>query len=67
MIIRAGFIKRNLQKCELNSQSEITNIDECKWDFFMNMIKSPKFSCEMKCCIENACCDIVNDLEIESM
>ena len=21
-------------KCELNSQREITNIDECKWDFY---------------------------------
>ena len=30
-----------LQKCDLNSQSEITNIDECKWDF-MYTLKSHK-------------------------
>ena len=33
----------------------------------MYMIKSHKFNCEMNCCIENACCDKGNDLEIESM
>ena len=33
----------------------------------MYIVKSHKLNCEMNCCIENACCDIVNDLEIESM
>ena len=62
MIIRAGFIKQIRQKCELNSQSEITYIEECKWDLYIYiyiyMLKSHK----LNCCIENACCDIVNDL-----
>ena len=33
----------------------------------MDMLKSHKLNCEMNCCIENACCDIVIDLEIESI
>ena len=33
----------------------------------MYMLKSHKLNCEMNCCIEDAFCDIVNDLEIESM
>ena len=28
------------RNCEFNSQGEIANIDQCKWDFFMNMLKS---------------------------
>ena len=48
-------------KCDLNSQSEITNIDEYKWDF-MYMLKSHKLNCELNYCIENACCDMINDL-----
>ena len=32
-------------------------------EIFMYMLKSHK----LNCCIEDACCDIVNDLEIESM
>ena len=51
---------------ELNSQGEITNIDECKWDF-MYILKSHKLNCELNCCIENACCDTNNDLKNESM
>ena len=39
--------------CELNSQSEIANIDECN-GIFMNMLKSHELNCEMNCCIENA-------------
>ena len=37
MIIRAGFIKRNLPEI-VNSQGEIANIDECN-GIFMNMLK----------------------------
>ena len=48
-------------ECELNRQGEITNIDECKWDF-MYVLKSHKLNCELNCCIENACCDTINDL-----
>ena len=33
----------------------------------MHMFKSHKLNCEMNCCIEDACYDIVYDLEIESM
>ena len=33
----------------------------------MYVLKSHKLNCEMNCRIEDACCDIVNDLEIESM
>ena len=53
-------------KCELNSQGQITNIDERKWDF-MYILKSHKLNCELNCCIENACCDTINDLKNESM
>ena len=49
------------QTCDFNSQSEITNIDECKWDF-MYMLKSHKLNCELNCCIENTCCDMINYL-----
>ena len=42
------------RNCELNSQSEIANIDECNGIFFMNMLKSHELNCEMKCCIEKA-------------
>ena len=48
-------------ECELNSQGEITNMDECKWDF-MYMLKSHKLNCELNYCIENACYDMINDL-----
>ena len=48
-------------ECELISQGEITNIDECKWDF-MYILKSHKLNCELNCCIENACYDTINDL-----
>ena len=54
-------------KYELNSQGELTNIDEHKWDFYVYIPKSHKMNCEMKFCIENACYDMVNDLYIESM
>ena len=33
----------------------------------MYMLKSHKLNCEINYCIENACSDIANDLEIESM
>ena len=33
----------------------------------MYMLKSHKLNCELNCCIEDACYDIVNDLEIEGM
>ena len=41
------------RNCELNSQSEIANIDECN-GICMNMLKSHELNCEMNCCIENA-------------
>ena len=53
------------QKCELNSQSEITNIDEFKCNF-MYTLKSHKLNCELNCCIENACCDIINDCKMNA-
>ena len=28
---------------------------------FMYMLKSHKLNCEMNCCIENACCDMINE------
>ena len=43
---KGGFIKRNPSECDLNSQSEITNIDECKWDF-MYTLKSHKLNFEL--------------------
>ena len=46
MIIKTGFIKQNLSECDLNSQSEITNIDEYKGDS-MYMFKSHKLNCEL--------------------
>ena len=46
---------------ELNSQGEIANIDECN-GIFMNMIKPHKLNCELNYCIENACCDMINDV-----
>ena len=48
-------------KCELNSQREITNIDECN-GIVMIMLKSHKLNCELNYCIENACCDMINDV-----
>ena len=33
----------------------------------MYMLRSHKLNCEMNCCIEDAWCDVVNGLEIESM
>ena len=51
----------SVRKCDLNSQSKITNIDEYKWDF-MYMLKSHKLNCELNYCIENACSDMINDL-----
>ena len=41
------------RNCELNSQGEIANIDECN-GIFMNMLKSHELNCEMNCYIENA-------------
>ena len=51
----------SVRKCNLNSQSKITNIEEYKWDF-MYMLKFHELNCELNYCIENACCDIINDL-----
>ena len=48
-------------KCELNNQREITNIDECN-EIVMIMLKSHKLNCELNYCIENACCDMINDV-----
>ena len=64
MIIRTGFTNK-IHQCELNSQTEITNINECKWDF-MYTLKSHKLNCELNCCIENACCDIINDCKMKA-
>ena len=33
----------------------------------MYMLKSHKLNCELNYCIEIACCDMINDLENESM
>ena len=49
------------RNCESNSQGEIANIDECN-GIVMNMLKSHKLNCELNYCIENACCDMINDV-----
>ena len=54
------------RNCELNSQGQIANIDECN-GIFMYMCKSHKLNCELNYCIENACCYMINDLKNESM
>ena len=54
------------RNCELNSQGEIANIDECN-GIFMCMRKSHELNCELNYCIENACCYMINDLKNESM
>ena len=45
--------RESARNCELNSQGEIANIDECN-GIFMNMLKSHKLNCEMNCCIDIA-------------
>ena len=52
--------------CELNSQGQIANIEECN-GIFMYMRKSHKLNCELNYFIENACCYMINDLKNESM
>ena len=32
----------------------------------MYMLKSHKLHYEMNCCIENACCDIINDCKMKA-
>ena len=54
------------RNCELNSQGEIANIDECNGNF-MYMHKSHELNCELNYYIENACCYMINDLKNESM
>ena len=54
------------RNCELNSQGEIANIDECN-GIFMYMHKSHELNCELNYCIENACCYMINDLNKKSM
>ena len=64
MIIRGGIHQtESARKCELNSQGEIANIDECNWIFMYIR----KWNCELNYCIENACCYMINDLKNESM
>ena len=50
-------LTKSVENCELNSHGEIANIDECN-GIFMNMLKSHK----LNYCIENACCDMINDV-----
>ena len=33
----------------------------------MSMLKSHKLNCELTYCIENACCDVINNVKKESM
>ena len=33
----------------------------------MYMLKSLKLNCELNYCVENACCDMINDLLNETM
>ena len=46
---------------ESNCKGEIANIEECN-GIVMNMLKSLKLNCELNYCIENACCDMINDV-----
>ena len=59
-------LTESARNCELNSQGEIANIDECN-GIFMYMHKSHELNCELNYCIENACCYMINDLKSESM